>query len=222
MGVAIGTSVKILGAYRNNSKKIGKATMGAWFTQGLLNHEVGHVMGLGHSWVKHDRCDDTPVHTNCWNFGAPPCDKVSNNVMDYNTYRESWTPCQLGIVHRNFSRKNSKQRKLLIKTWCKRNPSETIIINGEEVWAGSRDLLGDLIIKDGAELSINCRVSMPENAKLIVEPGGQLILGESGIIENDCDKEWEGILVRERNGKKGKVSCGKSAIIRNAKHKVDL
>lgn len=82
----------------------------------LLNHELGHCLGLRHTWEGLDGCDDTPngflfdrwngstctnnVRANCWSYnpsiptcpnssGGKPCDewrKISNNLMDYNQY----------------------------------------------------------------------------------------------------------------------------------------
>ena len=87
----------------------------------LLNHEVGHLLGLRHTWNEDDGCIDTPRgewydnldtnnvcaerRANCWRFdpdlpGCPrkPCDdwaKVSKNLMDYNEYfPHSISPCQ--------------------------------------------------------------------------------------------------------------------------------
>jgi hypothetical protein len=67
---------------------------------GLLNHEIGHGLGLSHTWGGNDGCEDTPNHTNCWYYtDTPPCDSlVSNNLMDYNAWQVSVTPCQIGRV----------------------------------------------------------------------------------------------------------------------------
>lgn len=35
----------------------------------LLNHEIGHILSLSHSWStpnSSDKCDDTPPNPNCW------------------------------------------------------------------------------------------------------------------------------------------------------------
>jgi len=72
----------------------------------LLNHEIGHILDLRHSFSapSTDKCDDTPPNPNCWAFtGTPPCDtwnNISNNIMDYNQYYpHAYTPCQVGRIH---------------------------------------------------------------------------------------------------------------------------
>lgn len=218
MGVAIGTSVKLLGMKSDLRRPLGNATRGAWFNQRLLNHEIGHVLGLGHAWVTNDRCDDTPKHPNCWNTGKGDCAIPSNNVMDYNTFQDAWTPCQLGIIHKNFSKKGSKQRGLLIKDWCKLDETATIKIAGHEIWDGAKDLKGHLILRENAELIITCRVSMPKNARIIVKPGARLILKGFGSIGNDCGDEWDGIIVEKNKSKKGVVMISKDDCLKNMKH----
>jgi hypothetical protein len=91
-----------------------------------MNHEIGHTLGLGHTWEGFDYCDDTPEgflydhidgdhcyprRANCWTYepskpGCPkkPCDdwpKISNNIMDYNHWDPAWTQCQVDRINQN-------------------------------------------------------------------------------------------------------------------------
>lgn len=190
MGIAIGTSVKLLGL--KSADDIGN---GAWFNQQLLSHEVGHIFGLMHSWIPNDRCEDTPPHANCWNFGEEPCKNISNNVMDYNAHRTAWTPCQLGIIHKNMSMERGRQRKLLIKNWCELDESKNVIIQGEQEWRGARDIQGNIILEPNATLWIRCRTALPAGATITLGKGSTLKITGRGRIHNDCGQKWDGIII---------------------------
>lgn len=213
-GIALGNSIKIAGIYENGGA--------AWRYATLLNHEIGHVLGLRHSWLRRDGCDDTPPNPNCYSTtGTPPCDgPVSNNMMDYNNSQMAITPCQLGIIHRNFNRENSLQRKLLIKNWCELDTSTMITIDSEKHWRGARDLIHSIQIEDGGSLHIYCRLAMPENGEIVVMPGGKLYI-HSGKIHNDCDRQWKGITVVRRGKTAGEVIYGEGALIENVIHEID-
>ncbi|PID89815.1 MAG: hypothetical protein CSB01_00110 [Bacteroidia bacterium] len=64
-----------------------------WSSGTLLCHELGHSLGLTHTWDG-DHCSDTPDNTNIWcsNLG-------SNNMMDYNCNQNSLTECQVHHMH---------------------------------------------------------------------------------------------------------------------------
>lgn len=186
-GIALGTNVKIFGAYENETP--------FWDMRGLLAHELGHVLGLSHAWTGYDGCDDTAKHpNNCFSqTGIPPCDgPISNNLMDYNTHQNALSPCQIGKMHANLSRTNSKLRQLMIKDWCTLDTNRNVIIADSVHWIGSKDLGGNVIIKEGGVLIVDCRLSFPEHASLVVEPGGHLYL-RNAYLHNDCGKEWNGI-----------------------------
>ncbi len=212
-GISFISWVKVVGLYSGLSREMNKdergrpVVQGASFGCGTLIHEIGHSMGLRHTWRGNDMCDDTPNHSNCWSWSPKgECDKgASNNVMDYNTSQNAWTACQLSIANKSMSDINSKFRPFVKKTWCKYDRNQTIRIIDKRVWNGARDLHGDLIIEDGASLEINCRISMPPGSRIIVQPNASLILNEGARLHNDCNLIWKGIEQMSRGNKKGKV-----------------
>ncbi len=205
-GIALGTDIKI-GSEWNKPDR-------SWNYGTVLNHEIGHVMSLRHSWISNDGCEDTPKHKNCYsNTGKAPCDGViSNNLMDYNHSQMALTPCQIGKVHQVIGDINSRQRKLVREDWCVYDETKKISINRDIEWDGSKDLNKDLIIEDGASLSINCRLSMAESAKIVVRPGGRLVLNGS-VLHNACGHKWGGIEVESTKKKKGIIEYNGVVII---------
>lgn len=185
-GIALGTSVKVAGYYSNGHSP-------AAFS-GLLNHEIGHILGLSHTWNSNDGCDDTPKHDNCWNYtDEPPCNEViSNNMMDYNAFQNALTPCQLSRIRRNLTRWRAKQRKLVVPTWCEKK--DTIMINGDVEWLDERDLDSDIMVMEDAKLTIKCRTSLPRNGRIDVAPGGRLVL-DNCWLHNACSDQWQGLFV---------------------------
>lgn len=198
-GIALGNSLKIAGLYESGKP--------AWEFGTLLNHEIGHVLGLRHSWNESDGCDDTPKHKNCWD-----CETASNNMMDYNNSQMAITPCQIGRIHKNLTRMGADQRELVRPDWCVYDPTKDVIVKGEVSWNGERDLAGDLIIKEGARLTLSCRLSMPSEGRIIIEPGGTLTL-VNAQVHNSCGYQWDGIITYSEKNKIGKIiSRGQSTL----------
>jgi hypothetical protein len=200
LGIALGKAIKIPGVHRYHDRP--------WEHLGTFLHEIGHVLGLSHTWAFNDGCDDTPHHPNCFGYGDPPCDSlVSNNVMDYNQWRTAWTPCQLGKVHSNFSRRQGWTRPLLRRNWCVRNPGFDLRIADAQEWWGERDLLGHIDLLPGSRLTLHCRVSIPAGARITVHPGATLIL-DGAELHNDCGLPWEGVFIQRKGRRKGRVLLG--------------
>ncbi len=214
-GISLGSSVKVFGQWFKEPS--------VWDYRGIFNHEIGHTLGLAHTWSGSDGCDDTPTNPNCWNVSDnPPCDTMySNNMMDYNAYEAAVTPCQIGKILMNMAREGSMQRNLLEHRWCHLDSSATITIKDSVRWRGSADLEGNIIIDRGGKLEIGCRISLPEHATITIKPGGKLIVLPTGKIHNSCGQRWDGIILESLKKETGKILIMDGGKIEDSSFAVD-
>jgi len=208
-GISLGSSVKIFGRWFERPN--------VWGLRAITNHELGHSLGLSHTWSGFDGCDDTPEHPNCWNVtDKPPCDSLfSDNMMDYNAHMAALTPCQIGKILLNMARIGSIQRSIVDPTWCRLDSNATISILDSVRWEGSADLEGNVIIAPGATLEIGCRVSLPAGAFIQINPGGKLIVLSTGKLHNACGENWGGIKLMSEKKNSGAFFLQEGAVIEN-------
>lgn len=213
VGVMLGNAIKMAGMFESKQA--------SWVHRGILNHEVGHFLGLHHAFYN-DGCDDTPAHGNpCWNqTPEPPCDTAaSNNMMDYNALQNALSPCQIATMHARMADTSSYERRFIIANWCSLQPGQDLVIRDTVEWKGDKDLLGNLTIESGGFLKVQARLSLPENARITLLPGGMLYLGSQSILHNACGRTWEGIDAPRRFlGARGKVVAEEGARIQKARN----
>ena len=183
--IALGTTIKLPGIYQKG--------IPPWQYTGIFNHEVGHVLGLRHSWNSNDGCDDTPLNDNCWvTTEDPPCDSItSNNLMDYNAYQSALTPCQIARMQATLANPGKAASKLVVPDGCQHLGKE-YIITSEEKWSQPVRLSGDLIIEKYGILYLKSLLQMANDSKISIKKGGTLVL-ENASIYNSCGMSWKGI-----------------------------
>jgi len=222
-GVGFPDWVMVIGSYTESRRYLvneqgDSMSFGSWFMARLLNHELGHAFGLHHTWRGFDGCDDTPRNPNCWNFthNGGPCDSlVSNNMMDYNTYQNALTPCQIGRMHANFALAGSKQRAKLRPDYCRYDSSAGRLLFGKDtlVIEGQHDMRGDLTIGRNTVVRLHCELRMAAGTQILLEPGAVLILDHCKIY-NACGEKWKGIAIMESRKNPGRVILkGESRIL---------
>ena len=162
-GIALGTAIKMGGFIQSGEP--------AWDFGGLLMHELGHVLGLRHSWNTNDGCEDTPRHSNCWErTDEEPCNApVSTNFMDYNPTQSAITPCQIAKMQANIASIGTTAHKLTEANWCNRDTSESRVIVDRQKWNRPIQITGDITIKKGGKLYVSSWLSLAEASSILLK-----------------------------------------------------
>lgn len=123
-GLNFCNSLTLYGAFQN-VKFNGK--FGWWAFASLLNHEVGHIFGLCHSFSCDNECAgvdldpatecrDSPCYNDCGGPNYGLCNNWlanSNNMMGYNANQNALTPCQWKRIMINLYQTKAKYIKRL-------------------------------------------------------------------------------------------------------------
>jgi hypothetical protein len=210
----------------------------------LIAHELGHVIGLSHTFAgcNDDGIDDTyhpdinlgfyecgmnePYYRDCYPYYFTG---ISNNIMGYNKCRSYLSPKQLAIVqYKNIT--DPIRRRYIKYIYDETYPDINIISNA--VWESSKVITSNLIINNDKELLIKCNVNLGPNSKIIIKPGAKLII-DGGELRSLCSEPWSGIEVwgnsaehqfPDANGnyKQGYLELKNGAVIENAEYAVRL
>jgi hypothetical protein len=225
-GIGMGPWAKVVGCYNIWKTPTVMANgdtfrYSPWEAAALFNHELGHCLGLQHTWNTDDGCDDTPKNPGCWNFNEPPgCNDVSNNVMDYNAYKIAYSPCQLGRINKGFFDEKGT-RKYLQPDWCAYEAAKTITIAAGTLaeWNSAVDVMGDLVVENNATLVLRCHTSLPPGGKVILNAKATLIL-DGGALTSRCALPFEGIEINRTKKASPEIYLKNGASIENALHPI--
>ncbi len=109
-------------------------------------------------------------------------------------------------------------------------PNKIDPVTGIITWTSNQKIFSDVIIEDQGELTIqNCTISMAKQYKIIVKPGGKLIIQNNAVLTGLCDQTWKGIEVwgnssesQYTHGAQGKLTITSGSVIEDAVVAVEL
>ena len=202
-----------------------------------LAHEIGHCLDLFHTYKPsccHETCDATDPEylydlfgtissDNCWEGGGFGCtitpgeNTCTNNIMGGNNMLNYYfSPMQIGKMHRALSVKS-------VRKYVKESVYNTVQhkINHNETWNFDIRWYSDIVIENGATLTLKGKILMADQAEITVKRGALLII-DGGIITS-AGKSWQGVKTgktkkrfKRFNGE-GKVILKNGGAIENAK-----
>ena len=209
-----------------------------WALASVMAHEFGHNCGLYHSYgtgaretiditnceflwdlfghTKQPWCDEDTVATHvCYHdvgWSCEPADPTTtctNNIMGGTYLSRHFTALQCGRIHRALS-------TAPIRKYAYGYGSIPYVISSSQTWDFTRKMYQDIVIDSLATLTITCTLEMVDSARIIVRPGGKLIV-DGGTLTNACDGEmWEGIVVEGNVNQRQLASKQGSVILTNA------
>lgn len=152
-----------------------------------------HNFQGGPSGYQCDECSD-----NDQTSGVCPTEASSSNFMDY--WPAGWasslpgfSQCQLSVMHFLLSGR-SNIGDIVLTDYCNYNPANDIDINSTVNWHSDKTINGNITINGNSILTVNCRVKFAKSSKIVIKPGGKLII-DGGMLTNACDSAWQGIEV---------------------------
>ncbi len=165
------------------------------FTAGGFLHEYGHYFNLTHKY------------------------QCPNNVMGAPT-RSSFSGCQVRQMYETLMTKNL--RKYVI---CEEVLDYDLVVDTDETWSMNMRVFGDVVIRNGATLTVTCELHMSPGGQIIVERGGRLIV-DGGLITGDCNQRWAAIRVEgdvlQGQAFAGRVILRNDAIIEHARDAISM
>lgn len=233
----------ILTLYRTNPDWNTNSVHDYWYSQHLV-HEIGHGLDLAHTY---DNANQQNCHVNQFDFlwdvydttAIRPCPSVSycdvcpilasshNNIIMGGYAAQFMSALQMGIMHRATVLENQWNTGYNMRRYVTGYNENPLEIAEDQTWDFSIKMYQDLVIKSGATLTIQCDVKFVPQAKVVIEPGGTLII-DGGTLTNEAyyNDYWQGIQVYGTTNKsqfpesnptyQGKLIVENGGIIENA------
>lgn len=210
-----------------------------------LHHEIGHLLGLYHinKVPKSESLIKTDLDFLCDVYDDPPayidgCNNVMGGIPSQSSY---FSPLQIGRMHRGLSTDvgfNGEGVRYLRHYAYGYSvvPHEVVT---DETWDFVFKSYNDIVVKNGAVLTLTCRLEMVPQAKISVEQGGKLILDGATITSArnagpSHEGRWKGIEIRASKRKSnteqdssfyefhGIIELKNGAVIENAETAIKL
>jgi hypothetical protein len=184
-----------------------------WPLKKHIMHEIGHNLELRHPYdseycrfdhpdflfdlfgfERQDWCTNPRSNCDiCYHQGGWTCDydnprtTCTTNLMGGNRTLRNITPLQMGRMNRALATRSVRKY-----AWGYSDiPYE---VTDDQVWAFNKKFYQDIIVRSGVTLRLTGTLEMVPQAKIIIEPGGELIV-DNGTITSALYSPgpWQGI-----------------------------
>ncbi|TXK36698.1 hypothetical protein FVR03_17110 [Pontibacter qinzhouensis] len=171
----------------------------------VLAHELAHTLDLQHlfegyycnsrDFLEDIYTDICPHKNKGWEVDpfAEVGDGVTNNLMmfapDHFTYI---SPMQAGIMHRASALTDT--RRYIAEAYSE----VPYVLTSAQTWDFDMRLYQDLVLNQGADLTLSCALTMPIRSAVTVNAGGKLVL--QGQLKAFSPKHWEGGIQVKKGG----------------------
>lgn len=205
-----------------------------------MAHEFGHNFGLRHTYNSEDTviahpeflwdvfgtatqpwCNEPPTRVcyHDWGWNCDPEDATNtctNNIMGGTQQSRHFSALQCGRIHR------ALQVSILRNYAYCENPSAVIHIEKNQKINYHRRLFHSIAIDSGVTLTVSCHLEMSPSTRIIVLPGGKLVVDGGTITSAGAGGMWQGIEVvgdrtkHQTPQNQGVVELKNGAVIENA------
>lgn len=204
----------ILSFYRTSPEMNTNDDHDWWYAQHIA-HEIGHGLDLWHTYDRNDaylqNCK-TNYQDFLWDVyditATQPCASMlscdvcvipvgsSNNNLMGGGESNFKSALQMGIMHRSVILENQRNLDYEMRNYVTGYNTTPFQITSNQTWDFSMKMYQDLVIKPGVTLTVKCELQFVPEARVIIEPGGKLIV-DGGKLTNEryYDTFWRGVEV---------------------------